>query len=151
MGFYVSWLQQDSNMFLATEAVPPISRRSFEILDGAWSIYRDNSEQDIWIRAVINLESAIFTDIDDPLSELTRFEAFPNPTQGPVSLKLDFTKPTDVMLKLLDLQGRKHFLQIKQNVSQWEDALDISHLSPGIYILQLITPEGQQTKRIIRN
>ena len=150
-GFYVSWLQQDSNMFLATEAVPPISRRSYEILDGAWSIYRDNSEQDIWIRAVINIEDAIFTDIEDPLSALTRFEAFPNPTTGPVKLKLSFSKPTDVMIKVLDLQGRKHLIETKRNVNQWEESLDISQLSPGIYLLQLITPEGQQSKRIIKN
>lgn len=52
-GFYVSWFQGGTTIFFGTENTGPISRRSYEILDNAWSSYRDNTTQDLMIRATM--------------------------------------------------------------------------------------------------
>lgn len=52
-GYYVAWLMGAPNIFIGTETSGPISRRSYEILSGAWSLYRDNSLQDFLIRVNI--------------------------------------------------------------------------------------------------
>jgi hypothetical protein len=55
-GFYVVWLQAGPNIFMGLETAFPISRNTYEILDGAWSIYRENENQDASIR--VNISSA---------------------------------------------------------------------------------------------
>jgi PKD repeat protein len=53
-GYYVAWLMGGPNIFIGTETNGPISRRSYEILSGAWSLYRDNSLQDFLIRVNVS-------------------------------------------------------------------------------------------------
>ncbi len=45
-GFYVVFFQAGPNIFLGLETAAPISRNTYEILDGSWSEYRENSNQD---------------------------------------------------------------------------------------------------------
>ncbi len=52
-GFYVVWLQGGTTIFLGTESAGPRSRQNYEILDGSWAEYRENSLEDICIRASI--------------------------------------------------------------------------------------------------
>jgi hypothetical protein len=55
-GFYVVWLQAGPNIFMGLETAFPISRNTYEILDGAWSTYRENETQDASIR--VNISAA---------------------------------------------------------------------------------------------
>jgi PKD repeat protein len=57
-GFYVVWIQTGTTIFLGTESNGPLSNRNYEILDGAWADYRENSIEEIYIRATINNYSA---------------------------------------------------------------------------------------------
>jgi PKD repeat protein len=52
-GFYVAWMMGGSDMFLGTEDVGPISRRTYEVLGGAWSSFRDNNLREAMIRVNI--------------------------------------------------------------------------------------------------
>lgn len=45
-GFYVVWLQTGPSISIGLETTFPISRNTYEILDGAWSEYRSNEDQD---------------------------------------------------------------------------------------------------------
>jgi PKD repeat protein len=53
-GFYVSWIQGGTTVFLGAETTGPVSRRNYEILDGAWADYRENANRDVCIRATID-------------------------------------------------------------------------------------------------
>lgn len=70
-GFYVVWIQGGTTIFLGTETSGPFSNRNYEILDGAWADYRDNSSKDVYIRATINNYSTVpvanFTETEDHL------------------------------------------------------------------------------------
>lgn len=49
-GFYIAWFQGGATIFLGTEDVGPISRRSYEILSNSWATYRENTARDLLIR-----------------------------------------------------------------------------------------------------
>jgi len=49
-GYYVAWFMGGPNIFLGYETNGPISRRSYEILGGVWSGYRDNTIHDFLIK-----------------------------------------------------------------------------------------------------
>ncbi len=53
-GFYVVWLQGGSTIFLGTETAGPRSHHNYEILDAAWSTYRADDVNDLYIRCAIN-------------------------------------------------------------------------------------------------
>jgi PKD repeat protein len=52
-GYYVAWMMGGADMYLGTEDVGPISRRSYEILGGAWSTFRDNNLREPMFRVNI--------------------------------------------------------------------------------------------------
>ncbi len=52
-GYYVAWMMGGADMFIGTEDVGPISRRSYEVLGGAWSGFRDNNLRELMIRVNI--------------------------------------------------------------------------------------------------
>ena len=52
-GFYVAWMMGGADIFLGTENVGPISRRTYEILGGQWSGFRDNNLREAMVRVVI--------------------------------------------------------------------------------------------------
>jgi hypothetical protein len=49
-GFYVVFYQAGPNIFLGLETAFPISRNTYEILDGVWATYRENDDQDAAFR-----------------------------------------------------------------------------------------------------
>lgn len=52
-GFYVAFFQNGPNIYIGLESTLPFSRNNYEILDGAWSEYRENSGQDAAFRVNI--------------------------------------------------------------------------------------------------
>jgi hypothetical protein len=52
-GFYVVFYQMGPNIFIGLETTFPISRNTYEILDGAWSTYRQNEDQEASFRVNI--------------------------------------------------------------------------------------------------
>lgn len=148
-GFYVAWVQEDPDVFLLEEAFPPISERTFEILDGTWAQYRSNRLSDVWIRAVVDISNiTVFTNRDKPF-EASRWELFPNPSDGQFQLNFALEEALPVAIKLMDLQGRKVWMDTPGSLQTYEHRFDLRHLPKGTYVLQLTTPKGQQQQKIV--
>ncbi|MCX6270173.1 MAG: T9SS type A sorting domain-containing protein [Bacteroidetes bacterium] len=60
-GFYVGWEMGGLNVTMAVDKTSPISHRSFEIISGAWSEYRDGLTQDFMIKC--HLQKAVVEDV----------------------------------------------------------------------------------------
>ncbi|RMG26412.1 MAG: T9SS C-terminal target domain-containing protein, partial [Bacteroidetes bacterium] len=148
-GFYVSFSTADSNVWLLGESAIPISGQSYEIIDGVWAQHRNNRVLDPWIRVIVDISNAFIPGAIKGIPELDAFEVYPNPAQDQVQLKLEFSRPMPVSIKLLDIQGRKHRLDTFPYLQSFEQTLDLSHLPPGVYFLQVLTPQGQKSKKII--
>lgn len=88
-GFYVGWYMGGADISMGTEDVGPISRRSYEILGGAWSSYRDNSIRDPLFRVNIGgYPCAITAGFSQTVSSNT--VSFSNQSTGGTSYVWDF-------------------------------------------------------------
>lgn len=73
-----------------------------------------------------------------------KISIFPNPTNA--ILNINLVDVQNAKIVLFDLHGRKLISQSMSNSLK----LDISHLSKGMYILQVETEAGQLTKQIVK-
>ena len=148
-GFYIGYFSNDPDILLLGESAPPISGRSYEIIDGVWAQHRSNRFLDPWVRVTIDISNAFIPGAIQEPEALSSFEVFPNPTDGKVQMELEFNKVVPVSVKLFDMQGRKHMMDSFRNQQQFHKNYDLSHLPGGTYFLQVLTPDGQKTKKII--
>ncbi len=155
-GFYVAWIQRSDSTNLFTESAPnalPISRRSYEILGGNWSIWRSNSTDEMWIRALVNIEETVIdttnTSIREPLSDLTTLNVYPNPSDGMFVIQTEWAVAQPVELKVFDINGRKVYRDRVEAAATWERELDLRHLDRGLYLLQVSSLEGSTMRRLV--
>jgi PKD repeat protein len=88
-GYYVAWLMGGPSIFIATEDVGPISRRSYEILSGQWAPYRENTLRDFLIRVnITNFPCSVSSGFNFSSSNTTY--TFSNQSVGGTSFAWDF-------------------------------------------------------------
>lgn len=80
--------------------------------------------------------------------ELLDLTAFPNPSKGIVSVRVELDSPGDITLEVLDLiQGRQITRQQDEGDYYYRKEFDLSTLPAGVYMLRL-SAKGQQ--KVIR-
>jgi hypothetical protein len=101
---------------------------------------------DFMIRAVADVYYDVGEDAPPPA---LRFSVYPNPTRGPVSVRLFLPKDERVSLELADMLGRRLFA-LDNLLRAGAHTITITpSLPPGIYILQVESGEAIFTERII--
>jgi endoglucanase len=75
---------------------------------------------------------------------------YPNPSEGPITLKYFAPKPEKVQLQLWDMQGR----MLQNNEERVESgtnffSMDVSQQPVGMYLIQLKGPERIQTQKVL--
>ncbi len=81
--------------------------------------------------------------VSDINKDSLKFKAYPNPVQNVVNLEIDGTNEVEVF----DTNGR--FL-IKKQISENNSSINVSSLSKGIYILKVLTGNGIENIKIIK-
>ncbi|MCL1934217.1 MAG: T9SS type A sorting domain-containing protein, partial [Candidatus Azobacteroides sp.] len=76
--------------------------------------------------------------------ELNAVSIYPNPTTGELRIKNYESGIKDI--QIFDAIGNK--LPLRMETAK--DAVDISHLSPGMYFVQITTEKGVVTKKIVK-
>ena len=116
---------------------------------------------DLEIGDSVSQEANIFFDYNFPIetnTATTTFETlsvdefdqentvsvYPNPTNGRLFINSSYTIKD---IALYDVQGRK--VQ-GFNISE-ENMLDITHISKGVYFLEITSVKGKSTKKIIKD
>jgi len=79
-------------------------------------------------------------------SGTSNYSVNPNPFQEQLKLKFGEGRGS-VMVSLFDARGRK---VITRSVKQSELSLDLNHLSPGVYWLNVQDDEGNHTRKVIK-
>ncbi len=149
-GFYVAWYHLNDSLALVGETAAPISRRTFEILDGTWAPHRSGATEDYYIRPILDVRGVTRgVGIEDIVSDVNSFEVYPNPTTGQVTLDVNLNRATDVSVKIFDLQGRKVYVNFGHMVSKFSETADLSQMAKGVYIVQVATRNGMETKKIV--
>jgi hypothetical protein len=145
-GFYVAWLHDGDSISLGTEEFGPISRRSFEILAGNWSPYRDGNREDFLI--VVNMQGLVSS--EQPIDREPSFTVYPNPAGDHFSVKLWLDEPQPITFSLFDCQGnliwRESVSRIPQGEHIWGHSLQ--GLANGLYWVQLETMGWRGQKKL---
>lgn len=77
---------------------------------------------------------------------------YPNPATDWLNVKLDNISLTKAELYLRDPLGRQvYYLPLERVNQSFQTQIDLSQLAAGVYTLQIETPEGQLTRRIVKN
>lgn len=87
----------------------------------------------------------------DELAEagLRNFQVFPNPTQGLCTIHVDLIQPSAVVLRVFDLHGQLIYKEKAAATERFESQIDLSSVSRGVYFIQLVSDQGQMSRRLI--
>jgi hypothetical protein len=99
------------------------------------------------VRATPFIRLIVRTDVGvQEIAPKSTISAFPNPTSGLLNVALKNT--SNAIVKLVDLNGRTVF---SENVSnKFNLTIDMSNLAKGIYSLQVISNNGVETKKVMK-
>lgn len=151
-GLYVAWYHLNDSLRLAGETAAPISRRSFEILSGTWAPHRSRNTEDFAIRLIADVSDVVFdttgVSIDPKTSDIVKFDAYPNPTEGIVNLDVNLEKATTATVRVLNMNGSKVHLSFHRGVSAINETIDLRRFAKGMYLIQVETELGVMTKKI---
>lgn len=90
---------------------------------------------------VISTQKIEKTDISDLL-------CIPNPNNGNFRLSFELGKSDDAAILLQDLTGKVLFSEYLENVSRYNEQIDLEHLSAGIYIISVKNSQGIKTEKV---
>lgn len=86
------------------------------------------------------------------VNEIAALEAAtisPNPTGGLLNLSLAFRHSVDVTTRIFDITGKVQLSRHFQNMNAINEALDLSKLPEGLYLLQFTVGNEQFTRRVV--
>ncbi len=135
--FYVGWQQeQGGSLNIGWDVVNNSGQYIFYNIDGNWR--SSDYEGSLMIRPVIGTPYLI--GIDEPYFETyPQLMVFPNPTQSMLTVEIQgnsLWKPID--LTIIDITGRPVMNKTYSRI------LDISNLSPGVYMVRVTGTDGLQ-------
>lgn len=134
-GFFLTWLQGGAGIAMGSESAGPISRRSYEILSGAWSPYRDNTVNDFLIRVTGGVMVAV-----DPAADVKiEVASFPNPVVDLATIAYSVIENGDVNFSLTNVSGQQVWNKTHAGVAQGDYTfnIDMSALGAGVYFLDM--------------
>lgn len=136
-GIYLYWLMDGPNVNLGRSFTSPASRQTYEIIFGSWSEYRDKLTQDF----LMNVEvTPLATGIDN-IDLRTIGNVYPNPAKE--NLRIELKQPTNSIIEVLDVTGRK----VNSKMIQYTNYLEVlrGNLKAGTYFIRV----GNETKPFV--
>lgn len=110
-----------------------------------------------WLTAVDSLKNesnfskGIRITIMKHSSEFTLYQNFPNPFNSVTTISFYLKKPSEIILELYNVQGKKISTLMKRNLSAggYQFRFKLTELSSGMYFYRLTSIEGSITKKIL--
>lgn len=130
-GIYLHWDMDADGINLGRIITNAASNRTYEIISGAWSEYRDKTSQDFLMGIIV---SPTPVGLHDYSKDQTSFSVYPNPTSELVTIqKENINKST--LIQLLDVNGKVQ--DVKTMYYTNEIQLITSTLSNGTYFIRV--------------
>ncbi len=125
------------------------TKHRFIIETGKYEIQVATSSKDVKLSGEINLKSSD-TNINTDLDKMTLL--YPNPTNRKFSLKINqILNSNNITIKVFSITGKQERITISRDYSNNLFKIDCKHLTPGFYILQLISGTYRTTKKFVIN
>ena len=128
--FYIGIEQSNSSLInIGLDASIDNSRFNFVNTNGSWQ--PSNARGSLMIRPVVGAN--YYIGLDEHESD-TKLRLYPNPASTTLHMEGDFAGG---QISIFDLMGRKVY------EGEYQQEIAVSHLSNGLYFIQVITAEGQ--------
>lgn len=105
-GFYIAIFTDSANVSPSAETKVPFSFRTFEIIAGACSPYRQGDVQDFQIGAVMYRKQTTIGVNNQVSDKGTVSQSFPNPTNGLATIKYSLTEAAKVDFTVTNMIGQ---------------------------------------------
>ncbi|MHB1277026.1 MAG: immunoglobulin-like domain-containing protein [Bacteroidia bacterium] len=76
-------------------------------------------------------------------------EVYPNPSNGVFTVKLDEQLGSRVSIQIVDALGKGIYAAGSEAFVNGEASIDLSHVTAGVYLIQLTTEQGSVSKRVV--
>jgi len=81
---------------------------------------------------------------------LFQLDVYPNPTKGILQLDFEWLSEDEITLTVTDISGKKVWSDIINQTGKHSRTIDLSALADGTYLLQLKTPQGMHTLKVLK-
>jgi hypothetical protein len=152
-GWYIAWFQGGGDVVLGTETQAPISRRTYEILSGAWSPYREQTVSDFMMNANISITCPPMSGVNDDQVSALNLKAVPNPTTGLTSIRYELPAISDVRISVVNMYGQTVFAKNEIGAAAGNHMLgfDATDLATGLYFINLETATDKMISKLVVN
>jgi hypothetical protein len=152
-GWYIAWFQSGANVALGTETQSPISRRTYEILGGAWSPYREITVNDFMLSANITVTCPVIIGVNEDVNAALELQAVPNPTSGVTALRYNLPAISDVKFTVVNMFGQQVYAKstLGEQAGSHALTLDAQDWASGLYYVNLQTTSGSMTTKVVVN
>lgn len=148
-GFAVAWFQAGTGLSLGAEEFGPISRRTYEILGGAWAPYRSNESTEL----LMSVQMAIPVSSTPRMAFNADLDVWPNPGHGQFHVAYTLAKAGKSRISIMNLQGQILYVQENgaQAAGKHSHSLNLGGLSAGMYFLNLEVDGQRSSRKLILN
>ena len=146
--FICQWLQGGTGIAIGTEAFGPISQRTYEILGGTASPYRQNTVEDM----LIAVAGQGVVSIDEPDLPSNVLRAFPNPNStGLLNVEYDVTALSDVNFRMMNTVGQTVWAKTHSDIpaGTYRFNVETGLLQAGVYFLDMEQHGQRIVKKIV--
>ena len=84
----------------------------------------------------------LITSVNDNTTSINSFEVFPNPSHDFISINATWGTAQDVVIRVVDLQGKTLISTSVNDASDFSDDISIMELPDGMYILKMELEDG---------
>jgi hypothetical protein len=89
------------------------------------------------------------TSIDDLASAgINSLNAYPNPSNGSFTLKVDLVNAEAMTVEVFDMKGKKLFGEVSDRTMAYEKVINLGNITAGVYMLQVSTTQGRTARML---
>ena len=103
-------------------------------------------EEHFTLRGILRLSYS--NDLEIDFIDNVQLMVYPNPATG--ELIVTCNELQVISIEIYDVNGRKQKAENKKQKAESETIIDISHLPAGIYLIKIITEQGEINKKIVK-
>lgn len=143
-GVYVSWIMNGDGITIGQDETLPLSNQTYEVLGAGWAINRYREIEDVMVRMVVSTTTGALTNLAAQANE-SKNVIYPVPFNEQLNLNLSgqvnsvsIYNATGQHMATLNSNGKKNLM------------LDTSNWPAGIYAIQMLTPDGITSKKVVK-
>lgn len=105
----------------------------------------------LWIDNVQLRTGSVVTSAKD-IKVASNITTYPNPAENQLNIEMNVTEASDITFKVLNAAGQEMSVSstLKMNIGNQRTTLDVSSLTPGVYLLSISTNEGKVIHKFVK-